>query len=94
MDDAIKAEAARQFSQAADMLVDACRKLEQHGMADPPVERLLQALEAVTHQVHQLYPPPERLQFEAADLAGPMAYRLAAHLAVRGEGDPPFAESP
>lgn len=72
-----RAEAAHQFSQAADRLVDACRQLEQCGVDDPPIERLLQALEAVTRQVHQLNPPTERIQTEPADQAVP-GCRIAA----------------
>ncbi|MFZ5825131.1 MAG: hypothetical protein ACOY94_12460 [Bacillota bacterium] len=77
MSEQMRAEAARQFSQAADLLVDACRKLEQLGMEDPPVERLLQALEDVTHRVHQMHPPEERVQIEPADMAIP-GCRIAA----------------
>lgn len=66
MSEEFRAEAARQFSQAADSLVDACRRLEQCGLADPPIERLLRALEDVTHQVHQMHPPGERIQTEPA----------------------------
>lgn len=71
MDGNRKAEAARRFSHAADALVDACRLLEQCGMEDEPVEQLLQALEGLTHQVHQMQPPEERLQFDPADQAIP-----------------------
>lgn len=74
----MKAEAARRFSSAADSLVDACRLLEQCGMADEPVERLLQALEGVTQQVHQMHPPEERYKFEASDVIVP-ACRTAAY---------------
>jgi uncharacterized membrane protein len=77
MREQLRAEAARQFSQAADMLVDACRQLEQCGVDDPPIERLLQALEEVTRQVHQMHPPPERIQTEPADQAIP-GCRIAA----------------
>ncbi|HWI61381.1 MAG TPA: hypothetical protein VNT75_06075 [Symbiobacteriaceae bacterium] len=71
MDEKLTAQAARQFSQAADALVGACRLLESCGIDDKPVERLLQALEDVTHQVHQMHPPEDRVQFEPADLARP-----------------------
>lgn len=68
----MRAVAARQFSQAADLLVDACRKLESCGIDDPPIDRLLRALDDVTSQVHQMHPPEERLQpFEPADQAVP-----------------------
>ncbi|MFZ5814346.1 MAG: hypothetical protein ACOY93_03480 [Bacillota bacterium] len=77
MSDKERAEAARQFSQAADSLVDACRRLEQLGLADPPIERLLQALEAVTHQVHRMHTPDQRIQIEPADMAVP-GCRVAA----------------
>jgi hypothetical protein len=70
-------QAARQFSQAADSLVEACRRLEQCGLQDPPIERLLQALEDVTQQVHQMHPPEERVQTEPADQAIP-GCRIAA----------------
>lgn len=71
MMDEMRAEAARQFGQAADLLVDACRQLEQYGLDDPPVERLYQALEEVTQRVHRMQPPEARLQREPADLAVP-----------------------
>lgn len=77
MSDELRAEAARRFSQAADALVDACRRLEECGVADPPIERLLQALEDVTNRVHQLHPPQERVQIEPADQAIP-GCRIAA----------------
>ncbi|MGE5674098.1 MAG: hypothetical protein ACM3XM_09430 [Mycobacterium leprae] len=77
MDESFAAAAAHQFSQAADALVDACRKLEQCGLADEPIEGLLQALEVVTHQVHQFHTPDERLQVEPADSAT-SACRMAA----------------
>jgi len=77
MTDELRADAARRFSQAADALVDACQRLEQCGVADPPIERLLQALEDVTHRVHQLHPPEERVQIEPADQAIP-GCRIAA----------------
>ena len=67
----LTAQAARQFSDAADAMVNACRLLESCGIDDKPVERLLQALEDVTQQVHQLHPPEDRLQIEPADLARP-----------------------
>lgn len=82
MDERLKTEAAHRFSQAADALVDACRKLEQCGMEDEPIEQLLQALETVTHRVHQMHPPDERLKFETADLASPAAWHIAARLAA------------
>jgi hypothetical protein len=71
MDENLTAQAARRFSAAADDLVGACRLLESCGIEDEPVERLLQALEAVTQRVHQMHPPEERVQFEPADLARP-----------------------
>jgi len=77
MTDEMRADAARRFSQAADALVDACQRLERCGMADPPVERLLQALEAVTWRVHAMHPPEERIQIEPADQAIP-GCRIAA----------------
>ena len=83
MDEKLATQAAHQFSQAADALVDACRKLEQCGVQDEPIEHLLQALEVVTHRVHQLHPPDERIKFETADDLGPPAYRIAAYLATR-----------
>ncbi|MDF2627425.1 MAG: hypothetical protein K0R39_1256 [Symbiobacteriaceae bacterium] len=61
MDENLTAQAARQFSAAADALVDACRSLESCGIEDEPVERLLQALEAVTQRVHHMHPPEERV---------------------------------
>lgn len=82
MSEQMRAEAARQFSQAADSLVEACRQLEQCGMEDPPVERLLQALEDVTHKVHQMHPPEDRIQIEPADQAVP-GCRIAAMDAER-----------
>ncbi len=81
----MRAEAARHFSQAADQLVDACRKLEQLGMDDPPIEGLLQALERVTQRVHQMHPPEDRIQIEPADMAIP-GCRIAALDAADGEG--------
>lgn len=80
MEENQKERAARHFSHAADALVDACRQLEQCGMEDEPVERLLQALETVTHKVHQMVPPPERVQIESADIAT-MGCRIAAQQA-------------
>lgn len=67
----LRAEAAHRFSQAADALVSACRQLEQCGIPDEPVEAVLQALEGLTHQVHQLHPPDERVQREPADAIQP-----------------------
>lgn len=84
MSEQMRAEAAHQFSRAADSLVDACRKLEQLGMEDPPVEWLLQALEDVTHRVHQIHPPEERIQTEPADMAIP-GCRIAALAADAAE---------
>lgn len=82
----MKARAARRFSEAADAMVDACRLLEQCGVADEPVERLLQAMETVTHQVHRLHPPDQRLiTDEPADAAIP-GCRIAAAEAEAGEG--------
>jgi|GEM_PF-4645178 len=78
MDKTMVASAARDFGQASDALVDACRRLEQCGIEDEPVERLLQALEEVTRHVHQMHPPEERVQFEPADLAGAPACLNAA----------------
>lgn len=72
-----RAGAARRFSLAADALVDACSALEQCGIDDEPVEQLLQALEAVTHRVHRMVPPPQRIQTEPADQAI-LACRIAA----------------
>ena len=82
MEETPKARAARAFSQAADALVDACRQLEQCGIQDEPVEQLLQALESVTHKVHQMVPPPQRVQMEPADAAS-MGCRIAAQQANR-----------
>jgi hypothetical protein len=81
MEDRFVTETAHQFSQAADSLVNVCRKLEQCGVADEPIEDLLQALEWVTHQVHQLHQPDERFKFEVADLAAPAACHIAARQA-------------
>ncbi|HYF95950.1 MAG TPA: hypothetical protein VD969_27370 [Symbiobacteriaceae bacterium] len=79
MDEKLIAQAARQFSAAADTLVGVCRLLESCGMEDEPVERLLLALEDVTRKVHAMHPPDDRLQFEPADLARP-----GCHLAPEG----------
>jgi hypothetical protein len=81
MDKNLATLAAHRFSHAADSLVDACRKLEQCGMEDEPIERLLQALEEVTHKVHQMHAPDERVKFEIADLASPTAWSIAAQRA-------------
>jgi hypothetical protein len=80
MDQNLAAEAAHRFSNAADAMTDACRMLEQCGIQDEPVERLLQALEEVTHRVHRMHPPEERLQIEPAD-AAIAACRIAAQQA-------------
>jgi hypothetical protein len=77
MEESQKERAARHFSQAADALVNACRELEQCGIQDEPVEQLLQALEGVTRNVHEMVPPPERVQIEPADVAT-MGCRIAA----------------
>ncbi len=82
MDRNLATEAAHEFARAADALVDACRKLEQCGMEDEPIEQLYQALEAVTHRVHRLHPPDARVTFEKADLASPPAWHIAARLAA------------
>lgn len=91
MDENLKEEAARRFSQAADSLVDACRKLEQCGIPDPPIDRLLQALDDVTQQVHKMHPPDDRFKFEMADLAIPgcriAAYDARARAEAGGNGD-------
>jgi hypothetical protein len=93
MDQTLTAEAAHRFSQAADALTDACRMLEQCGIEDEPVERLLQALEAVTHRVHRMHPPEERLQIEPADQAVPGCRIAAAQEAGPGCGTgTPYAE--
>lgn len=88
MDQHLVREAARSFGKAADQLVDACRLLEQYGMDDQPVERLLQALEEVTHQVHRMHPPEERVQFEPADLAVPPCRVAAQEEAAEAQGSP------
>jgi cation transport regulator ChaC len=74
MEETLTARAARQFGDAADALVDGCRMLEQCGIDDEPVERLLLALEDVTRIVHQMHPPEARLQTEPADIARPGCY--------------------
>lgn len=82
----MKADAAKRFSQAADAMVDACRRLEQCGVDDEPIEYLLRAIETVTHRVHRMHPPEERLMpFEPADAAIP-GCRIAAAGAETGEG--------
>lgn len=81
MSENMRKDAARRFSHAADALVDACRKLEQCGMDDEPIERLLQSLEEVTHQVHRMHPPDERVKLETADLASPPVWHIAARIA-------------
>lgn len=78
-----QAEAARQFSKAADSMVGALRQLESCGIDDPPIDRLLRALDDVTSQVHQMHPPEDRVQTEPADQV-PMVCRVAARDA-RGE---------
>lgn len=79
MDQTRTADAAHRFSQAADAMVDACRMLEQCGIEDEPVERLLQAMEAVTQRVHRMHPPEERVQIEPADVATPGCRIAAQH---------------
>jgi hypothetical protein len=85
LDDEVLTEAAHDFSRAADLLVDALRRLESCGLDDPPSDRLMRALDDVTHMVHQMHPPDERIKFEAADIA-PMVCRIAgrrAHARVK-----------
>ncbi len=77
MEKQLRAEAAQKFGEAADAMVEAVRLLESCGLDDEPIEQMLQALEAVTHKVHQMVPPPERVQTEPADQVVP-ACRIGA----------------
>jgi hypothetical protein len=69
VDQTLRADAAKRFSQSADSLVESCRMLEQQGLEANLTDALYQALEQVTKRVHQIQPPVDRVQWEKADLA-------------------------
>jgi len=78
VDQTLRADAARRFSQSADSLAESCRILEQMGLEANLTDDLFQSLERVTQRVHQMHPPEDRVQWEPDD-AAVSACRIASH---------------
>lgn len=78
MDQRLRADAARRFSQSADSLVESCQILEQMGLEANLTDDLYRTIERVTKRVHQMHPPEDRVQWEPADVAV-SACRIASH---------------